>query len=154
MVETGFDLLGEYGCYSLAERINQCINLSCPGFPEKGFDLGEDQFYRVEIRGVGRQVGEEATRAFYQFSHVFVVVDGEVVHEDNLPRSQGRNKHLTQVGKESFGVDRARVDQALLSVESSRCHCGDKADLTFPASRCIIDCTLTFQRAGVAAQQT
>ena len=90
-------------------------------------------------------------RALYQLSNIFVVVDREVIQEDNLPWSQGRNKHLTQVGKKGFGIDCARMDQALLSVKPLRCHCGDEADFALSTSRRFIDCALTFQRAGVAA---
>ena len=88
-------------------------------------------------------------RALYQLSNIFVVVDREVIQEDNLPWSQGRNKHLTQVGKKGFGIDCARMDQALLSVKSSRCHCGDETDFAFPAFWRIIDCAGAFEGAGV-----
>lgn len=51
---------------------------------DTGFNLGEEVFYRIEVRRIGRQVEKLALPGFDKFSDSFVVMDREVIHDDDL----------------------------------------------------------------------
>ena len=64
---------------------------------EPGFDLSEEMLDRIEVRGVGGQVKQLALSVLNQFSHLMVVVDGEVIHDDDLSSFECRYKRVFDV---------------------------------------------------------
>jgi hypothetical protein len=53
-------VLGTHGCQCLTHRLDQSLLAAGADLPEDVLDLREGFFYRVEVRGVGRQVDELA----------------------------------------------------------------------------------------------
>lgn len=69
---------------SILESLNEVGNGKGSKLTDAGFNLGEEVFYRVEIRRVGRQIKKSALPSFDKLSDSFVVMDGEVIHNDGL----------------------------------------------------------------------
>ncbi len=51
---------------------------------EKRFKLGEEVLDRVVVRRIARQLAQFTARGLDQLSYLGVMVDGEVIHDDNL----------------------------------------------------------------------
>lgn len=52
---------------------------------DAGFNLGEEVFYRIKIRRIGRQIEKLTLPSFDKLSDSLIVMDGEVIHDDGLP---------------------------------------------------------------------
>ena len=83
---------------------------------ENGFELGEDLFDGIEIGPVGRQVERGCADRLNGLVYAGDLVGGEVVHDDDVARGQGRRglfEAWTQ-RKEACAVDRA-IELAAMS---------------------------------------
>ena len=92
-------MLEEAQGVSVADRIEQVPD----GFDERlvraslsfkygCFDLGERSFYGREARRIGRQEQDARSCAFDDLSHLWALVDLEVIHHDGLSLLEGGTK--------------------------------------------------------------
>lgn len=58
---------------------------------QMGLEVGEDEFDRVEIRGIGREKAQVAARCVDRLPDVRVLVDAQVVQDDGRARCQSRH---------------------------------------------------------------
>ena len=77
---------------------------------QQGFELGEDLFNGVEIGGVGRQEAQRGPHPFNGCPHGRTLVAAQIVHNDDIARSEGRQQTLFDIGQEAGAVDRAVED--------------------------------------------
>ena len=70
------------------------------------FELGEELLDRVQIGRVFRQVEEPGAGGTDGATHGIGLVRAEIVHDDDVAVSQGRDQNLLDVEKEGFAVDR------------------------------------------------
>ena len=77
---------------------------------QEGFELGEDLFNRVEIGRIGRQEAEGGPGPFNGQPHSWAFVAAEIVQDDDVASSQGREETLFHIGEEAGAVDRALED--------------------------------------------
>lgn len=74
------------------------------------FDLGEGLFNGIEVGAVGRQKPETGAGGFDGGANGLGLMTSEVVHDDDIPRLQGSDELLFDVGQEARPVDRAVED--------------------------------------------
>ena len=77
---------------------------------EQGFELGEDLFNGVEIGGVGRQEAQRGAHPCKGRPHGRTLVAAQIVHNDDIARSEGRQQALFDISQEARPVDRAIED--------------------------------------------
>ena len=68
-------------------------------------DLAENEFDRIEVGAVRRQIDQIRLARFNQFSNTNTFVAGEVVHDDNVARFELSNQHLFDECFEDVTVD-------------------------------------------------
>lgn len=77
------------------------------------FDLGEDLLNGIEVWRVGWQEPEPGSGSPDNLAQGCGFVAAQVVHDDDIAGSEGRNELLLDIGTETLAVDR--------SVEDARC---------------------------------
>ena len=77
---------------------------------EQGFELGEDLFNRVEIRGVRRQEAQGGPHPLKGRPHGRTLVAAQIVHNDDIAGGEGRQQTLFDIGQEAGAVERAIED--------------------------------------------
>ena len=77
---------------------------------EQSFELSEDLFDRVEIRGVGGQEAEGSPHPLKGRPHGGPLVAAQIVHNDDIARGERRQQTLFDIGQEAGAVDRAIKD--------------------------------------------
>ncbi len=103
---------------------------------EQGFELGEDLFNRVEIGGVGRQEAQRGVHPFNGCPHGGLLVAAQIVHNDDIARSEGRQQTLFDIGQEAGAVDRAIEDaRSGHAVVAQRRHEGQRVPVAVGAGR-------------------
>lgn len=65
---------------------------------EQSFELGEDLFNRIEIRGVGRQETQGGPHPRKGCPHGRTLVAAQVVHNDDIARGKRRQQTLFDIG--------------------------------------------------------
>ena len=77
---------------------------------EQSFELSEDLFDRVEIRGVGGQEAERGPRLLNGRPHGGPLVAAQIVHNDDIAWGERRQQALFDIGQEAEPVQRAIED--------------------------------------------
>ena len=118
---------------------------------DDGFQFRKTEFDRVEVRTVGRQIPERGTCPFDRPSHARDLVGAEIVGNDPVAGTQGRDEDLFDVGEEARPVDRPVEDTG--RGEPGDAQGGDeRAGLPAPEWRVVVD-ALAPQGAPIAPQQ-
>ena len=81
------------------------------GFAQQGLELGEDLLDRIEIGRVARQEEQLGASAADQVAYRLAFVTAEIVHDDDVARTEGRHQELFDIGAKAGAVDRP-VDDA------------------------------------------
>ena len=68
------------------------------------FDHGDELLCGIEVGAVGRQVLQERSCLLDQIANLLALVSGEVVHHDDVSRSQVGYEHLANVLGENVAV--------------------------------------------------
>ena len=68
---------------------------------EQSFELGEDLFNGVEIRGVGGQEAERGSHPLKGRPHGRTLVAAQIVHNDDIARGERRQQTLFDIGQEA-----------------------------------------------------
>jgi hypothetical protein len=71
-----------------------------PGGAQEGFQFGERELDRIEVRTIGREKSNERSHLLDRGSHLRLLVGREVVEDDDIARAQRRHQHLFDVSKE------------------------------------------------------
>jgi len=77
------------------------------GFAEEGLHLAPHHLDGVEVGGVGGKEADFGAELFDQGEGAFVFMGTEVVHDDDVARTQRGDKHLAHIGVEDLGVGRS-----------------------------------------------
>jgi len=91
----------------LADLFPGRLEGSLSRFAEQGFELGEDLLDRVEIGRVGRQENEPGPGAADGAAYGVASVAAEIVHDNDVARSERWHQDLLGVGEETHAIDRA-----------------------------------------------
>lgn len=78
----------------LADSRPQCGNGAFGGLPQQRFELGEEQFDRVEVWRIGWQVEQFGTTLADDLAHTGDLVGWQVVHHDDVARRERRRQAL------------------------------------------------------------
>ncbi len=143
MLEGIENLLWGYGFDRFTESLNKlCGGVRAKAFDE-GFELGEEMFYRIQVRRISGQVQELATICFNEFTDVFTVMNFPVIHHDNAAFGKGREQSSLKKSQKSIFVDAVRDDQGLLSHFSLKGYRSNQTDALFLAFRSAVMDTLS-----------
>ena len=82
------------------------VDGSWGGFSNSGLELGEGILDGIEIGTVGRQVEQLCPACFDRPADARDLVGGQIVHDDDVTRAQGRRQHLLAPGSEDLAVHR------------------------------------------------
>ena len=93
-----------------AEPPPSSLNRAFGRVAEQGFELGEDLFNGVEIRGVGGQEAQRGPHPLNGRPHGGTLVAAQIVHNDDIAWSECRQQTLFDIGQEAGAVDRAVED--------------------------------------------
>ncbi len=94
---------------------------------EQGFELGEDLFNRVEVGGVGRQEAQRGPHPLNGGAHGGTLVAAQIVHNDDIARSERWQQTPFDIGQEAGPVHRAIEDtRSRKSVVVQRRHEGQR----------------------------
>ena len=88
----------------------RCLDGAFGGAPEERFELGEALFKRVEIGRIRRQEAQRGPRSLNGHPHSRARVAAEIVHDDDIARSESREQAVFHIGQEAGAVDRAVED--------------------------------------------
>ena len=77
------------------------------GLSEQMLELGEDLLDGVEVRGVFGQEEQLGARRADQLARGFAFVAAEIVHDDDIAGTQGREENLFEIEPEAVAIDRA-----------------------------------------------
>ncbi len=80
-------------------------------FSQQGFELGEELFDRVEVRGVFRQEDEASSDVADRLPHGLAFVRAEIVEDHDIAGLERRDEELFDIGAKALAVDGA-VEQA------------------------------------------
>lgn len=111
MAEVVGALFSGEGVEELADAGPERLDGSLGCASEEGLQLGEDQFDRIEVGAVGRQVEEAGSGLFDEAAYAQDLVGGEIVHDDDVAGAQGRDQDLLDVDEEGFAVHGAVEDE-------------------------------------------
>ena len=70
------------------------------------FQFGEREFDRIEVRTIRRKKPNERPDLLDRGPHLWLLVDGEIVEDDNIARAQRRHQHLFDVREEPRTIHR------------------------------------------------
>ena len=96
---------------TLTEQRPQCLDRPTAGGADKGFELREAQFDRIEIWAVGRKVSQRRAGGGDQPFDALDVMRGEVVGDDDVAWREGRDQELLDIGEKAIAVHCA-IDDA------------------------------------------
>lgn len=111
MPEIGGALMRREFLKECADPFPRGLNGSLLVLPDEELKLGEHHFDGVEIRAVRRQEKQMGADATNSLSGGAALVTAEVVENDDVAWSQGRNQRLLNPGGEADSVDGAVEDQ-------------------------------------------
>ena len=102
----------------VSEGVEEGIVGSSGGFSEDrrepfGFaqgSLGECFLDGIEIGAVGREVAQGGAGGLDCLSNAVDLVGRQIVHDDDVVGSEGRNEELSDPGPEAFAVDQSIED--------------------------------------------
>jgi hypothetical protein len=77
---------------------------------EECFQFGERLLDRIEIGAVRRKKPQQRSGLRNRCAHLGLFVSGEIVEDDHVTRSQGRDQDLLDIGAERGVVDRSIED--------------------------------------------
>ena len=77
------------------------------GLAQVRLELGEGHLDWVEVRAVGREEEEFGAGRFDPVADLLSLVAGQVVHDDDVARSQLGDQHPLDMGLEGQAVDRS-----------------------------------------------
>lgn len=107
------------------ERTNVSIHaFDCPfgDFAQKCFQRMEDQLYRIEVRGILRQVAQRCAGDLDHFLHTGDSMERDVVDHNDIPAPERWSQTLLDVGQKSLSIhssfDRHRRHDAGLTQAS------------------------------------
>src|ERR1700761_5640865 len=72
---------------------------------QQALELGECHFDRVEIGAIGGQEQQSRFGTLDQLAHASNLVRGQIVHDDDVARSERRDQHLLDKRQEQLTVD-------------------------------------------------
>ena len=75
------------------------------GCAQKGFQFGEREFDRVEVRTVGRQEPNVRPHSLDGDANVGLLMGRQVVEHDNIARVQGGHQYLLDVREKTWTID-------------------------------------------------
>ncbi len=103
-----FEVVGAFlrreGVEECSDFVPKRLDGAVSGFFEQGFELGEDHFDGVEVRGVRRQIADGGADPFDGFAHVVILMAAEIVGNDDISYVQCRTEELAHVDEERFFV--------------------------------------------------
>ena len=109
------EIVGAFAFRELGEEFAdlgpQSRDRSFGGLTQQGLELGEGHFDGIEVRRIGREVQKFRAGRFDQCAHGEDLVNGQVVHDDDVAGYQRRNQELNQPGHENFAIHRLVDDQ-------------------------------------------
>ena len=115
-------------------------------------DLGEGLLDRIEVGGVRRQIPEPCTDGLDEMAQRAGFVAAEIVHDDDVARSERRQQNLLHIGAEAFAVDRT-IEQARCgeAVAAQRAKEGQRAPMAMrrKASYPFASCAPSAQRSHI-----
>jgi hypothetical protein len=76
------------------------VEAARPGGAQEGFQFGEGQFDRIEVRTIGREEAHARAHLLDRRSDLGLLVGREVVEDDDIARAQRRHQDLVDVGAE------------------------------------------------------
>ncbi len=122
----------EQGADPLPRRLNGPFGR----VPQQRFELGEDLFNRVEIRGVGRQEAQRGPHPFDGGAHGRTLVAAQIVHDDDSAGGEGWQQTLFDIGQKAGAVERAIEDtRSGNPVVAQRGHEGQRVPVPVRAGR-------------------
>jgi hypothetical protein len=78
--------------------------------PQKGFQLGESELNRIEVRAVGWEETEARTDPCNCRLHRRLLVHREVIQDDDVAGAERRGEHLLDIGEKRGIIDRSVED--------------------------------------------
>ncbi len=90
-----------------AARIPEGVDGALGGAFEQPFEFGEGQLDGIEVGIIRRQERQRRPGRFNRLADPDALVAGEIVHDDDVARPQGRKELLAHVGQEDLAVNRA-----------------------------------------------
>ena len=89
-----------------ADQVPESADGSFARFAQHGFEAGEGLLDWIEVRAVGRQEAQGCACRFYLLPHCCALVARQVVHDDDVARSQFGHEYLRDIGFEPVAIDR------------------------------------------------
>jgi len=71
-----------------------------------GFEFGEGQFNRIEVRTVGWQITQTHASVGENLAHALDLVRGQIVQNERIARMQTGPEDLLKINREDLGIDR------------------------------------------------
>jgi hypothetical protein len=102
--------VGREVCEGLSDRLYESVKSSGGGFAEGCFELGEGLFDWIEIGAVGRQVAKRRAGSLDRFFDAGDFVTGEIIHDDDIARAQGRDEKMLDISQEACSIYRPIKD--------------------------------------------
>lgn len=101
MSEPRFNIRMGHRTEGVCQGIQQRIKFARLRRPQRRFDFRPAQFNRIKVRRIGRQEFQARTLRLNEATRVCALVRREVIEQDNIAASQGRDEYL-------FGVELER----------------------------------------------
>ena len=99
-------VLGRKGVKGRGYRAQKVLQRASGGLAQMGFEFGERQFDRIQIRAVGRKVAHFCPASGEEALDTGDLVGGEVIQDQCVTRTQLGAEHVLQVSGEGVGVNR------------------------------------------------
>jgi hypothetical protein len=105
------EVVGAFSCWDCREKVDEgvidCLLGTFGGLAQAVFELGEEHLDRVEVRRVLGQEEELGTGGPESLTDGAAPMGSEIVHDDDVAWSQGRDEDLVDVLAEGLAIDRA-----------------------------------------------
>jgi len=108
----------EVGTFVWGDCLKECADLfpeswksAFRGFAKQSLELREHHFDRIEIGGIGWEIEQSCAGRFDRLPHACNLVRRQIVHDDDISCTQGRNKTCAEIGQEHIPVHRTVDDK-------------------------------------------
>jgi hypothetical protein len=87
------------------DRCKQVVQRLWTSATQEGFEFAESVFDRREIRRIDREKEETSASSAHGMVDNGGFVTGQVIEDDNIARTQDRNKQLAHKGRKHSSID-------------------------------------------------
>ena len=113
--------MGWEGAEERSDALPCCLYGSLGGFSQEQFELGEDLFDWIEVRGVGRQEQQPGSGRADCLADGRALVAAKIVHNDDIARRERGHEELLDPCGKAVTVDRSIEDARRVDPVMAKC---------------------------------